>query len=137
TLKANNRPSHSRPILTAMIPRIALTPGEPAGIGPELAIKLASARRAPDIAAAQIIAIADPELLRQEAARQGKTLRLLPFQPDQPAEATPADSLHILPVALTEPASPGHLCPANGPYVLETLRLAADGCKHRAFDAIV
>ncbi|WP_105102928.1 4-hydroxythreonine-4-phosphate dehydrogenase PdxA [Microbulbifer pacificus] len=120
-----------------MIPRIALTPGEPAGIGPELAIKLASSRRAPDIAAAQIIAIADPELLRQEAARQGKTLRLLPFQPDQPAEATPADSLHILPVALTEPASPGHLCPANGPYVLETLRLAADGCKHRAFDAIV
>ncbi|WOX06969.1 4-hydroxythreonine-4-phosphate dehydrogenase PdxA [Microbulbifer pacificus] len=120
-----------------MIPRIAFTPGEPAGIGPELAVKLACSGRTPDIAGAQIIAIADPELLRQEAARQGKALQLLPFNPAQPAEITPDGSLHLLPVALPEPARPGQLNPANGPYVLETLRLAANGCMDRTFDAIV
>ncbi|MCK7599034.1 4-hydroxythreonine-4-phosphate dehydrogenase PdxA [Microbulbifer sp. CAU 1566] len=120
-----------------MIPRIAFTPGEPAGIGPELAVKLACSARTPDIAAAQLVAIADPDLLQQEAARQGKTLQLLPFQPDLAAEATPADSLHLLPVSLAETAAPGQLNAANGPYVLETLRRAADGCINRTFDAIV
>ncbi|QIL90319.1 4-hydroxythreonine-4-phosphate dehydrogenase PdxA [Microbulbifer sp. SH-1] len=120
-----------------MIPRIAFTPGEPAGIGPELAVKLASSPRTPDIAGAQIIAIADPELLQQEAARQGKPLQLLAFDPAQPAEATPEGSLHILAVTLAEPSSPGQLNPANGPYVLETLRVAAEGSKDRTFDAIV
>ncbi|HEY8568937.1 4-hydroxythreonine-4-phosphate dehydrogenase PdxA [Microbulbifer sp.] len=120
-----------------MIPRIAFTPGEPAGIGPELAVKLACSGRAPDIAGAQIIAIAAPELLQQEADRQGKALQLLPFDPAQPAEITPAGSLHLLPVALPEPSRPGQLNPANGPYVLQTLRLAARGCMDRTFDAIV
>lgn len=120
-----------------MIPRIAFTPGEPAGIGPELAVKLASSARTPGIAGAQIIAIADPELLQAEAARRGESLQLLPFDSDKPAEATPEGSLHILPVALAEPAHPGQLNAANGHYVLETLRLAAEGCKSRTFDAIV
>ncbi len=120
-----------------MIPRIAFTPGEPAGIGPELAVKLASSARTPDIAGAQIVAIADPELLQQEAARQGKPLQLLPFEPTQPATATPEGALHILPVSLAAPASPGQLDAANGPYVLETLRRAAAGCIDHTFDAVV
>ncbi|WP_299597145.1 4-hydroxythreonine-4-phosphate dehydrogenase PdxA [uncultured Microbulbifer sp.] len=120
-----------------MTPRIAFTPGEPAGIGPELAAKLAHSGRTPDIARAQIIAIADPDLLQQEAARLGKSLRLLPFNPAQPAEATPDGALHLLPVSLAEAASPGQLNPENGPYVLETLRRAAEGCKDRSFDAVV
>ncbi|MBB5212973.1 4-hydroxythreonine-4-phosphate dehydrogenase PdxA [Microbulbifer hydrolyticus] len=120
-----------------MTPRIAFTPGEPAGIGPELAVKLACSGRSPDIARAQIVAIADPDLLQQEAARQGKTLQLLPFDPSQPAEASPEGALHCLPVPLAEPAVPGRLNTANGPYVLETLQRAADGCKNRTFDAVV
>ncbi|WGL15840.1 4-hydroxythreonine-4-phosphate dehydrogenase PdxA [Microbulbifer bruguierae] len=120
-----------------MTPRIAFTPGEPAGIGPELAVKLACSERASDIASAQIIAIADPDLLQQEATRQGKALTLLPFDPTLPVQATPANSLHILPVELAQAAYPGQLNPTNAPYVLETLRLAAEGCLQRTFDAVV
>ena len=120
-----------------MISRIAFTPGEPAGIGPELAVKLACSARTANAARAQIVAICDPELLQQEAARQQLSLQLLPFDPHQPAEATPANSLHILPVELANEARPGQLNTANGPYVLETLRRAADGCLLRTFDALV
>ncbi|GAB2510436.1 4-hydroxythreonine-4-phosphate dehydrogenase PdxA [Microbulbifer agarilyticus] len=120
-----------------MIPRIAFTPGEPAGIGPELAVKIASSDRPASAARAQIIAIADPDLLQQEAARQGKRLQLIPFDSNRDAEPTPPASLHIVPVALAEPALPGQLNPANGAYVLETLRIAAEGCLQRTFDALV
>ncbi|MBY6190093.1 4-hydroxythreonine-4-phosphate dehydrogenase PdxA [Microbulbifer agarilyticus] len=120
-----------------MVPRIAFTPGEPAGIGPELAIKIASSERPASATRAQIIAIADPDLLQQEAARQGKPLQLIPFDSNRDAEPTPPASLHIVPVALAEPALPGQLNSANGAYVLETLRIAAEGCLQRTFDAVV
>ncbi|WP_066959253.1 4-hydroxythreonine-4-phosphate dehydrogenase PdxA [Microbulbifer sp. Q7] len=120
-----------------MTPRIALTPGEPAGIGPELAVKLACAGRPADIARAQIVAIADPELLQQEAARQGKPLQLLPFDPSEPPAATPEGALYLLPVSLAAPAHAGQLNSANGHYVLETLERAAQGCLNRTFDAVV
>ena len=120
-----------------MIPRIAFTPGEPAGIGPELAVKLACSGRPAPISLAQIVAIADPVLLQQEALRQGKTLQLIPFDASAPAEPTPANSLHIRAVSLAEAAQPGRLNAANGAYVLETLRIAAEGCKDRTFDAVV
>ncbi|AQQ66568.1 4-hydroxythreonine-4-phosphate dehydrogenase PdxA [Microbulbifer agarilyticus] len=120
-----------------MVPRIAFTPGEPAGIGPELAIKIASSDRPATAARAQIIAIADPDLLQQEAARQGKPLQLIPFDSNREAEPTPPGSLHIVPATLAESALPGQLNPANGAYVLETLHIAAEGCMQRTFDALV
>ncbi|MFV8781082.1 4-hydroxythreonine-4-phosphate dehydrogenase PdxA [Microbulbifer sp. SA54] len=118
-----------------MIPRIAFTPGEPAGIGPELAVKLAAS--GPASGPAQIIAIADPTLLSEAAARLNMPLTLIPFRADTPAEPTPANSLHVVPVDLANAATPGQLDPANGPYVLETLRRAAAGCLTREFDAVV
>ena len=117
-----------------MTPRIAFTPGEPAGIGPELAVKLAASGHA---SPAQIVAIADPDLLQQTAARLGIALQLLPFEPEAAVTVTPPNALHILPVALSNPATPGQLDSANGPYVLETLRQAAAGCMTRTFDALV
>ncbi|SDK50675.1 4-hydroxythreonine-4-phosphate dehydrogenase PdxA [Microbulbifer yueqingensis] len=131
-----------------MIPRIALTPGEPGGIGPELAVKLASLgheRGNNNHAAgnglahgpAQVVAIADPELLRTTAAQLGLPLRLIPFDPAQPPGETPPASLHVHPISLAQPAVAGRLNPANAGYVLETLRFAAQGCLNRTFDALV
>lgn len=115
-----------------MIPRIALTPGEPAGIGPELAVKLAAGGHS-----AQLVAVADPQLLEDTAARLRQPLELIPFDPGQAAAETPAGGLHILPVEMASAAAPGQLDTANGPYVLETLRRAAGGCLSREFDALV
>ncbi|MEW5249373.1 4-hydroxythreonine-4-phosphate dehydrogenase PdxA [Microbulbifer discodermiae] len=117
-----------------MIPRIALTPGEPGGIGPELAVKLAHLR---DPQPAQLIAVADPQLLEQTARALQLPLTLIPFDPQRPAADTPADCLYLQPVSLRAPATAGTLNPGNATYVVESLRLAAEGCLTRTFDALV
>jgi len=61
------------------LPRIALTPGEPAGIGPDLIVTLAQTARA-----AELVAIADPELLLSRAAQLGLPLRLRAFGEQAP-----------------------------------------------------
>ena len=122
-------PSESR------VPRLALTPGEPAGIGPDLIVRLAAAEHS----AAELVAIADPDLLAERAARLGLELSLAPFDPAQAQAATPSrpGQLKVWPVALAQAAIPGRLDPANAGYVLETLRRACDGCLDRTFDALV
>lgn len=115
------------------IVRIALTPGEPAGIGPDLL--LAIAQQAHD--AAELIAVADPELLRERAAALGLPLTLERFEAETPARAQQAGSLKVLPVPLQAPVAPGRLDPANAPYVLETLAAATDGCLQGRFAALV
>ncbi|MCH9691250.1 MAG: 4-hydroxythreonine-4-phosphate dehydrogenase PdxA [Gammaproteobacteria bacterium] len=115
-----------------MVPRIALTPGEPAGIGPELAVKLASCGTP-----AQLITIADPTLLADTAARLGQSLQLLPFDPQQRPTATAPGTLYIDATPLAATAHPGKLNPANATYVLETLRRASNGCLTQQFDALV
>ncbi|MDX5332674.1 MAG: 4-hydroxythreonine-4-phosphate dehydrogenase PdxA [Gammaproteobacteria bacterium] len=116
----------------AAIPRIAITPGEPAGIGPDLVIALA--QQAFD---AELVAIADPALLMARAAELGLPLVIDPCAPDTPAVPHVAGRLRVLPVALAAPVRSGHLDPANAGYVLETLRLAVDGCLDGRFDALV
>ncbi|MCW8994003.1 MAG: 4-hydroxythreonine-4-phosphate dehydrogenase PdxA, partial [Gammaproteobacteria bacterium] len=113
-------------------PRLALTPGEPAGIGPDLCIQLAQQPQP-----AELVAIAAPELLQQRAAQLGLPLSLRQFESGTPAAANKAGELTILPVALANPARPGHLDPANADYLLQTLRLAVDGCCNDHFAALV
>ncbi len=112
--------------------RLALTPGEPAGIGPDLCIQLAQQPHA-----AQLVAIADPQLLTVRATQLGLPLRLQPFSADQPARPAEAGELFIEPVSISRPAQAGRLDPENANYVLQTLRRAADGCLQGEFDALV
>lgn len=114
------------------IARIALTAGEPAGIGPDLLIALAQQAHT-----AQLIAIADPELLRQRAQQLGLSLQLNEWQPTLPAQPSRAGELYIAPIALAQAVTAGKLDARNAPYVLRTLERAADGCMAGEFDAIV
>jgi len=114
-------------------PRLALTPGEPAGIGPELCVQLAHL----PAQTCQLVAVADPELLRQRAALLGLTLDIREFDPDAPATPAPPGSLFCQPVSLATASTPGRLDPANAPYVLETLTQATQGCLSGRFDALV
>lgn len=117
------------------LPRLALTPGDPAGIGPDLIVRLAAAEGY----AAELVAIADPDLLAERAARLGLSLTIRPFDPAQAQAPTPsqAGQLNVWPVTLAQAATPGRLDPANAGYVLETLRRACDGCLDHTFDALV
>ncbi|MCB1888989.1 MAG: 4-hydroxythreonine-4-phosphate dehydrogenase PdxA [Rhodocyclaceae bacterium] len=104
-------------------PVVAITTGEPAGVGPELCAALADRAWS-----ARIVLVGDRDLL---AARMGGSAPL-------PAYAEDADAaLQVLHVPLASPATPGRLDPVNGPYVLATLDRAIGGCSSGAFDAMV
>ncbi len=112
--------------------RIAVTPGEPAGIGADLLIQLVQQPQSQ-----QIIAIADPALMQDRARQLGLPLTVLPFDAAQPPTATAANRLDIVPITLPQPATAGQLDPANAPYVLECLRRAVQGCQRGEFAALV
>ncbi len=113
-------------------PRLAFTPGEPAGIGPDLAIKIAQ-RPHP----AQIIVIADAEMLQQRAEKLALPLKLIPFNAERQKQPQLAGELQILPIKMAQQVQPGHPDVANAAYLLETLRQATKGCQCNLFDALV
>jgi 4-hydroxythreonine-4-phosphate dehydrogenase len=114
------------------IPRIALTPGEPAGIGPDLCLQLAAQDR--DV---ELVAICDPSLLqaRAEILRMPFICRIL--QEGTDPVTTRAGELAVLPVPLRTPAVCGRPEPANARYVLDTLDRAVSGCLDGSFAAMV
>lgn len=114
------------------IPRLALTPGEPAGIGPDLCIQLAQQ----DLPCG-IIVIASPQLLKQRAEQLGLSIQIKEFDSAMPAKAQTAGCLTVLPVELSEPVQCGQLNPANSRYVLRTITKATKGCMDGTFDAMV
>lgn len=119
------------------IPHLALTPGEPAGIGPDLLVRIAHAApaRRP---AARLVAVCDPDLLHARAQALGLALQLLPLGTAPATSPQPPGTLDLLPAArLAQPARPGVLDTANASYVLATLAAACDGCRAGQFDAMV
>jgi 4-hydroxythreonine-4-phosphate dehydrogenase len=112
--------------------RIALTPGEPAGIGPDLCLLLA--QQALDI---ELVAVCDPELLKQRAGQLGLSFNYRLYQPGSVPEKTASGELCILPVAMETPSQCGELDKRNAQYVLNTLDHAVEGCQTGAFDALV
>ena len=114
------------------IPRLALTPGEPAGIGPDLCVQL-SQRDLPYA----LVVIASPTLLLQRAECLGLSLSIDEFKPDLPPALHTVGRLTVLPVEVNEPVTCGHTTPLNSRYVLKTLDTATQGCLNGTFDALV
>lgn len=113
--------------------RLALTPGEPAGIGPDLCVALAQQPQA-----AELVAICDPLLLADRARCLGLPLVLEPFDPSAPPHPSPPGTLRVEAAArLATAAIPGKLNPANADYVLQTLQAACVGCLSGRWDAMV
>jgi 4-hydroxythreonine-4-phosphate dehydrogenase len=113
--------------------RVALTPGEPAGIGPELCARVACELGLP----VELVAVGDPRLLQERAEALGLPLKLLPFDESFPAKAHTPGFLNVLPVPLARPAVAGSLDPNNAAYVVRTLEVACDGCLRGRFQALV
>ena len=112
--------------------RIALTPGEPAGIGPDLCLQLAQQAQT-----VELVAVCDPALLEARAAHLGLSPACRILEPDAEPVATGAGELCIAPVPLAAPVECGRLDPANARYVLDTLDRAVQGCLDGGFDAMV
>ena len=112
-------------------PRLALTAGEPAGVGPELLVRLAAIPFD-----AELVAIADRGLIERAAARCGLDIQLVDDAGPAPALTT-AVQLRVHHVPMAAPEQPGKPDPANARYVLATLAEAADGCLAGRYDAVV
>jgi 4-hydroxythreonine-4-phosphate dehydrogenase len=120
------------PAVLGPVPRLVVTPGEPAGIGPDIVAMLACRPLA-----AQLVAVADPDLLRRSAARLGMELSIRAWHPDTPARPSSAGTVLVYPVSLQVPERPGHTDPGNAGYVLDTLRAATNLCLKGKADALV
>ena len=112
--------------------RLAITPGEPAGIGPDLIIKLAQYPNA-----VELVVYADPELLLARARELNLPLRLRQLSPETPPSRLAAGQLTIRPIELSMPAKPGVLDSRNARYVLETLSTALADCQKNVCRALV
>lgn len=112
--------------------RLAITAGEPAGIGPDLCLAIAQQAHEHDI-----VVIADPELLTQRAQQLGVSVKVVEADTEQPPQPSQAGELRVVPVTCRAPVIAGKTDPANGPYVLETLDLAARGCLDGRWHGIV
>lgn len=115
--------------MNAMRPVIAVTSGEPAGIGPELCAQLAQA----DFPA-RLVVLGDLDLIRARAATLAHTVRVREWRADEPPESGVVD---VLPVPLAVPSRAGYVEPANAPHVLAMLDRAIDGCVSGEFAAMV
>ena len=112
--------------------RLALTTGEPAGIGPDLAILLADTAQD-----CEIITIGCPLLLQQRAALLGRHIEIVPFTAEATRRPNRAGELRLLPLATGEAVVAGICNPANAAYVLQMLDSAIHGCQHGLFDGMV
>ncbi|MGR4069383.1 4-hydroxythreonine-4-phosphate dehydrogenase PdxA [Billgrantia sp. C5P2] len=114
-------------------PVLAVTTGEPAGIGPELTLQLALGEPLPG----RVVAVGDPALLAERAALLGLEVSLLELMPGEPVPEARPGVLPVWPVALRVASRPGELAVANAGYVLETLDVAIAACLDGQADGIV
>lgn len=113
------------------LPRLALTAGEPAGIGPELLVRLAATSLA-----ANFVAITDRYLLERAAARCGARLLLIDDDGGPCGERSPG-TLRIRHIPLGSTEIPGQPDPRNARHVLATLSEAANGCVEGRYEAVI
>jgi len=115
------------------IPRIAITSGEPAGIGLDLCVLLAY-----QTIAAEIIIIADPDALTARAEQLGISIRIHVFDKNKVAEVHAGNgNITLIPIKTSGEVMAGQLNPSNSSYVIEMLSTAMDGCLSGIFDAMV
>ena len=110
--------------------KIAVTPGEPAGIGPDLIVELA--HHSWD---AILVIYADQDMLAERAALLNIELALIPYT-GQTTKA-PMGSLYVHHTPCDAPVVAGELSTANGHYVVETLKQACEANMNQNFDAVV
>ena len=113
------------------LPHIAITAGEPAGIGLDLCCLLGQ-----ENFSAQLLIIADADALQARAQQLGLALEIIRHANSEAVPVHTTGQLHVLHIPCPAPVQAGELNPANGRYVVDTLTYAALGCIRGDFDAI-
>ena len=109
-----------------------LTPGEPAGIGPDITLAAAASGREP------FVAFADPDVLRRRAGMLGLEVRIRTVDSEMPdLRSIPPGELPVVPVSAPRRVVPGELDAANSAYVIECIRAAVAACRDGAAAGLV
>lgn len=114
-----------------MIPKLVVTAGEPAGIGPDLCVQIAQ-QNLP----CQLTVIADHHVLSQRAEKLGLPLRLTTVNGNEAAFHR-AGQLSVMHIPVAKPVVAGQLDRENARYVLNTLQRAVEACSIHQADAMV
>lgn len=114
------------------IPRLVITAGEPAGIGLDVCVMLAH-----HPLDASIVVIADQHALLDRAKLINVPLAITPYMADSHITHMGTGKLTVLHLPVAEAVTPGVLNTANSAYILDSLKLALDGCLSNQFDAMV
>jgi len=117
---------------TSSLPRLILTPGEPAGIGPDLVIKVAQNK-----IAAHLIVVCDPDLIRQRARQISTRIDLIEYKPDKEPDETGPGQLYFIHQSLQRAVNAGQADVHNAAYVIDSITTAVAGCQSGQFDAMV
>ncbi|MCV2401530.1 4-hydroxythreonine-4-phosphate dehydrogenase PdxA [Marinomonas sp. C2222] len=119
--------------LSRETPVIAITSGEPAGIGPDIILS-ALKEQSFD---ARLVVLADIRLMEERAQTLGVSANIIEVHQTVDVRSHTKGNIYVSPIALAEPSKAGELNVANAPYVLETLTQAGRGCLEKQYDAIV
>lgn len=106
-----------------LLARIAFTPGEPAGIGPDLAVLIAQ-----QPLPCELVAFADPDLLRERAALLKLPLRIIEAALDEPTKKAKPGEITVYPFTLGYRCSPGKTDIRSAKYLLDTVKSATEAC---------
>ena len=112
--------------------RLAITPGEPSGIGPDILVKTVQHG-----CEHELVAFADPDLLIQRAEQLGLPLHLREFEAASAACSLAKGELAVAPIKLLAPATAGQLDKRNAPYVLDCLEQALESCTNKTCNGMV
>jgi 4-hydroxythreonine-4-phosphate dehydrogenase len=105
---------------------VALTAGEPAGIGPDLCAMYAGERFE-----GRLVVVGDAGVIRERARMRGLAFDVPAYRPNA------SDAVSILHLPATVPVEPGRLDARNGRHVVALLDRALEGCVAGEFDAMV
>jgi 4-hydroxythreonine-4-phosphate dehydrogenase len=115
-----------------VIPRLVVTSGEPAGIGPDILLAAAAKPQS-----AQLVGLGDKALLATRAQQLGLDVRLVPYSSTGPSVPHQPGELPLIDVPLSVTSHPGALDPRNASQVLAQLDLAIELCRNQECQGMV
>ena len=115
-----------------MTQRLVITSGEPAGIGPDLVVKLAQQSWP-----IQLVVLGDKSLIKKRAEKLGLPLNVLEYDKNQAAQPSQAETIIVEQIDTAVKVEDGILNPANAGYVITMLKRAIQGCMQQEFAGMV
>ena len=112
--------------------KIAITLGDPGGIGPEICVLMAE-----KYIKKYHIVITDPDLLTQSAKKLNKRLSINKLKNINDVPKSGTCLVNVLPIKLNKKNKPGYMNPDNASFVIDSIETAARGCLNHNFDSMV